>query len=172
MKYFRMTLYIAAFSALNLICAAVGYQHCAAQTTVSVAKQGVDSTQTQETKGEVDLLLEDLKKLNETVLRHCIENCPESEAAGDTQVKTGRSVNRVMPEYPPTARAARVTGNVVVLILIDEDGNVIAAQSVSGHPLLQSAAVSAARQSTFTPTQVDDKPVKILATITYRFVMQ
>lgn len=172
MKYFRMTLYIAAFTAANLICGAAGYQPCAAQPPVRVAKQGVDSSQTQEPKGEVDLLLEDLKKQNETVLRHCIENCPESEAAGDTQVKTGRSVDRVMPEYPASARAARVSGAVVVLVLIDETGNVIAAQSVSGHPLLQSASVAAARQSTFTPTQVDDKPVKVLATITYRFVMQ
>ena len=77
-----------------------------------------------------------------------------------------------MPEYPAIARAARASGDVAVLILIDEDGIVIAAQAVSGHPFLQAASVNAARQSTFTPTEVDGKPVKLLATITYRFVIQ
>ena len=68
--------------------------------------------------------------------------------------------------------AARATGNVVVMMVIDEGGRVIAAQSVSGHPLLQSASVKAAKESTFMPTFVGGVPVKVVATITYRFVMQ
>lgn len=170
MKYFRITLNIAVVTAATLFFGTASSHKVSAQTIVRAP--ATVSTETQGIKGEVDLLLDDLKKRNEPVLRHCIENCPESQASGDTQVKVGQSVNRVLPEYPPIARAARATGDVVVLILIDEEGNVIAAQSISGHPLLQSASVTAARQSTFTPTRIDGEPVKVLATITYRFVIQ
>ncbi len=58
---------------------------------------------------------------------------------------------------------------VVVQVTVDESGNVMAAKAVSGHPLLQAAAVAAARQARFTPTLLSGKPVKISGMITYDF---
>lgn len=56
------------------------------------------------------------------------------------------------PEYPPAARAVKADGTVKVGIKVDEKGNVVAAQVISGHPLLQPATEKAARQAKFKPT--------------------
>ena len=48
-----------------------------------------------------------------------------------------------MPQYPEIAKKVAASGSVVVEIMIDESGNVIAARAVSGHPLLQAAAKGA-----------------------------
>jgi len=76
------------------------------------------------------------------------------------------------PSYPPIAKAAKAEGTVSVKVTVDEEGNVVAAAAVSGHPLLRSAAVDAARAAKFKPTVVDGKPVKVSAVISYDFIMQ
>ena len=75
------------------------------------------------------------------------------------------------PEYPTIARAARAQGAVGVKVLVDEEGNVVGAEAVSGHPLLRSAAVAAARAAKFRPTIIEGKPAKVAAVITYDFVL-
>ena len=70
-------------------------------------------------------------------------------------------------------RVARVRPvQVRVQIVIDENGNVVSAAPVSGHPLLQGAAVAAARASKFTPTKLSGMPVKVSGVIIYNFVAQ
>lgn len=85
-------------------------------------------------------------------------------------VVNGKAKNLVMPIYPAAAKAARARGTVSVQVLIDEDGNIISADAVSGHPLLRAAAVLAARESTFTPTTLSGRPVKVSGVINYNFV--
>ena len=87
-------------------------------------------------------------------------------------VLNGKAVRLVQPPYPAIARSARASGQVRVQIVIDENGNVISAAPVSGHPLLQGAAVSAARSSKFTPTKLSGMPVKVSGVIIYNFVAQ
>lgn len=82
---------------------------------------------------------------------------------------TGNAVSRVEPVYPPLAKAARVSGQVVVEVTVDEKGNVISARTLSGHPLLTGAAIQAARQWRFKPTLVSGVPVKVAGTITFAF---
>ena len=84
-------------------------------------------------------------------------------------VLQGSATRRVEPSYPPLAKAARVSGAVVVEVTVDEAGNVISARAVSGHPLLKDAAVAAARGWRFTPTQLSGTPVKVIGTITFNF---
>jgi TonB-like protein len=55
--------------------------------------------------------------------------------------------------------------------VINEEGKVIAARSISGHALLQAAAVRAARDSTFNPYLLDGVPAKVMGTLTYKFVI-
>jgi len=86
-------------------------------------------------------------------------------------VLQGSAKRRVEPSYPPLAKAAHVTGAVLVEITIDENGNVISASALSGHPLLKDAAVSAARGWKFAPTQLSGVPVKVIGTITFNFQM-
>jgi protein TonB len=87
-------------------------------------------------------------------------------------VLNGKAVRLVQPPYPAIARSAHASGQVRVQITIDENGNVVSATPVSGHPLLQGAAVAAARQSKFTPTKLSGMPVKVTGVIIYNFVAQ
>jgi protein TonB len=87
-------------------------------------------------------------------------------------VLNGKAISLPKPAYPPIARAAHAAGTVVVQVTIDENGNVIAAHAVSGHPLLQAAAVGAAHQARFSPTKLSGQPVKVTGVIQYNFVAQ
>jgi Ca-activated chloride channel homolog len=86
-------------------------------------------------------------------------------------VLNGKTVSKPQPAYPPIAKAARAQGTVAVQIVVDEAGRVVSARAVSGHPLLQQAAVAAAQQSRFTPTLMSGQPVKVSGVITYSFAL-
>jgi TonB family protein len=94
-------------------------------------------------------------------------NQPNSVSGG---VLNGKATNLVKPEYPKSALAVRASGAVNVQVTIDEEGKVISASAVSGHPLLRAAAVKAARESTFPPTRLSGQPVKVTGIIVYNFV--
>lgn len=85
-------------------------------------------------------------------------------------VVNGKATSLPKPPYPPAARAVRASGAVSVQVLIDENGRVVSANAVSGHPLLRAAAESAARGARFSPTQLSGQPVKVSGIITYNFV--
>jgi periplasmic protein TonB len=87
-------------------------------------------------------------------------------------VLNGKAISLPKPPYPQIARAAHAAGTVVVQVLIDENGNVVSAHAVSGHPLLQAVAVQAARQARFSPTKLSGQPVKVTGVIQYNFVAQ
>jgi TonB family protein len=82
----------------------------------------------------------------------------------------GRALALPAPDYPTPARMARACGTVVVKIVIDEEGNVVAAEAISGHPSLQWVAVKAARRARFTKTFEQGQPVKVLGQVSYNFV--
>jgi len=87
-------------------------------------------------------------------------------------VLNGKAVNLPHPPYPAIARQAHASGTVTVQVTIDENGNVISAHAISGHPLLQAVAVAAARGAKFSPTKLSGQPVKVTGVITYNFVAQ
>lgn len=87
-------------------------------------------------------------------------------------VLNGKAISLPKPPYPQIARAAHASGTVVVQVLIDENGSVVSAHAVSGHPLLQAVAVQAARQARFSPTKLSGQPVKVTGVIQYNFVAQ
>ena len=92
---------------------------------------------------------------------------PKTVSAG---VVNGKATYLTKPEYPAAARAVRASGAVNVQVTIDESGNVISASAVSGHPLLRSSAVNAARSSKFSPTMLSGQKVKVTGVIVYNFV--
>lgn len=116
-----------------------------------------------------------LIKLSENV-----ENPPPSEPAPSTDVPSGpirraegvlrdKAINRVTPEYPEDARAARIQGDVVCEILIDKQGTIVEAKILSGPPELHAASLAAVRQWTFRQTLLNGKPVWVTGVITFRF---
>ena len=129
-------------------------------------------TETEKPKNEVERMLEDSKKRGEVVLATCVkEDCGGSEKI-EGGVENGRAIHLGKPAYPPLARKAHVQGQVKVQVIIGEDGTVIAAAAVDGHPLLFGVSVAAARESTFTPTKLNGKPVKVTGVLEYNFVAQ
>jgi periplasmic protein TonB len=86
-------------------------------------------------------------------------------------VTQGLALRRVTPTYPAIARTARVTGTVTIQVLISEEGKVLLAEVISGHPLLQDAALQAAKQWVFKPTELSKVPVKVQGVLTFNFVL-
>jgi TonB family protein len=88
---------------------------------------------------------------------------------GNGGVLDGKAIKKPAPFYTQIAKRSYVMGTVVVKIAVDETGRVVAAQALSGHPLLAGPAVEASRQARFTPTLVNGKPIRVIGTITYNF---
>jgi TonB family protein len=85
-------------------------------------------------------------------------------------VLNGKALSLPKPSYPAEAQAARVSGTVIVRVVIDERGKVISACAITGPPLLMRTSEAAAYQAVFTPTKLSGQPVKVSGIITYRFV--
>src|SRR5262245_19014293 len=86
-------------------------------------------------------------------------------------VLQGNAIKKVQPPYPPIAKAARASGPVQAQITISETGEVIEASVISGHPLLRDAALQAARQWLFKPTELSGVPVKVQGILTFNFTL-
>jgi len=87
-------------------------------------------------------------------------------------VLNGKAISLPQPSYPAIPRAAHASGTVIVQVVIDTSGKVISAHAVSGHPLLQQAAVAAAYQAKFTPTLLSGQPVAVTGILSYNFEAQ
>lgn len=86
-------------------------------------------------------------------------------------VLNGKVLKKPAPRYPAGASAARAQGVVVIRLTVDEKGEVIEAQAISGHGLLRPAAEEAARKVKLSPTLLCGRPVKVSGIITYNFVL-
>ncbi len=91
------------------------------------------------------------------------------EKAVSVGVLNGKAISLPLPQYPAAAKAVNAEGSVTVQVVIDEEGNVISATSVSGHPLLRGVSETAARAAKFPPTLIDGKPIKVSGVLTYNF---
>lgn len=79
----------------------------------------------------------------------------------------------VAPPYPNAARKDRISGLVYIRVVIDENGDVVSAESYcgrGGHPLLIPASIEAARKLKFPPTLIEGKPVKVIGIVVYKFI--
>jgi protein TonB len=72
-----------------------------------------------------------------------------------------RQVVATKPEYPMIARSAKIQGIVMLKAEIDEEGNVVALQAVSGHPLLIPAALKCVSQWKYEPTLLNGTPISV-----------
>ncbi|MBX3267861.1 MAG: energy transducer TonB [Acidobacteria bacterium] len=84
-------------------------------------------------------------------------------------VLNARAIELVKPEFSAAARAVNVSGRVTIGILIDPCGRVYEAKKVSGHPLLVSNSINAARRSSFSPVTLSGKPIWVQGIIVYNF---
>ena len=84
-------------------------------------------------------------------------------------VKEPRLVYRVMPEYPLVAKQAGIQGDVVVKTTIDDKGNVVNMQVVSGPALLRGAALASLRRWRYEPSTLNGQPISIQMLVTLKF---
>ena len=94
-------------------------------------------------------------------------NVPQKISGG---VLNGKANSLPSPAYPAAARAVKASGTVNVQVTIDENGDVVSASAVSGHPLLRRAAEQAAREAKFAPTMLQGVPVSVTGIVIYNFV--
>ena len=87
----------------------------------------------------------------------------------DGNVQSARLVNKVQPVYPALARQARIEGVVRLHAIIGKDGSIEQLEVISGHRLLQQAALDAVRQWVYQPTLLEGKPVEVDTTIDVAF---
>lgn len=86
-------------------------------------------------------------------------------------VLQGNATRKVQPPYPAIAKAAGAEGAVQVSVTVNEVGEVTAASTINGHPLLKEAALDAARQWKFKQTELNGKPVKVQGVLTFNFTL-
>jgi len=84
-------------------------------------------------------------------------------------VTEGRLIQKIQPEYPPIARAARIQGQVVLSAVISKTGEIQNLVLVSGHPMLVPAAIKAVQQFRYRPFLLNGEPVEVETTITVNF---
>lgn len=103
-----------------------------------------------------------------------VDPSPNSDVVRTTNITkgvvNGNALNLPKPAYPAAAMAVRAEGAINVQVLIDEEGKVVSAQAVSGHPLLRAASEQAALGAKFKPTLLSGQPVKVNGIIVYNFV--
>lgn len=79
-------------------------------------------------------------------------------------------IKRVSAEYPESAKAAGLQGNVVLKILIGADGKVQEVEVLkSASPELDEAAINAVKQFVFTPAEKNGKPVRVWFAVPFTF---
>ena len=89
-------------------------------------------------------------------------SCAVGESLAQNAVRPETSLNGVVltklsePVYPPLARQTRIVGDVQLMLKVRPDGSVESATVVSGHPLLQQAALDSAQKSKFECRKCDE----------------
>ena len=97
---------------------------------------------------------------------------PASDATGyriSGGVMAGQILSRVNPVYPPEARAAGISGSVVLQARIGKDGVVQNLSAISGPAELQAAAIDAVKQWVYRPYLLNGAPVEVNTTITVNY---
>ena len=100
---------------------------------------------------------------------------PAADEPKESIATPPRLVRFVHPEYPESAREAGASGEVVLQILVDAEGEVAeseVARGVEGHPELDEAALTASRGFGFEPGTRDGKAVASWVSITIVFELE
>ncbi len=94
---------------------------------------------------------------------------PEGPAQVSSEVMAGNLLSQVAPVYPPIAKAANISGSVVLRAIISKTGNVTALKIISGPQMLSGSAMDAVRQWTYKPYSLNGEPTEVETTITVNF---
>jgi TonB family protein len=97
----------------------------------------------------------------------------ETPVPGALDASVPTPLHTVAPRYPEAAREEGIQGDVFIRVFVDTTGSVVEAEVFkSAHPALDSAALAAAREWTFTPAVCLNRPVSQYVCIPVRFVLE
>ncbi len=99
---------------------------------------------------------------------------PSFDLGGDTGFVASSTKPKIIrwakPDYPEIARRAQIEGTVIVKVLVGPDGSVKDAQVIpSVNPMLNKAALAAARKCRFEPGKQRNIPVKAWMALPFAF---
>ena len=99
------------------------------------------------------------------------ERTPDERRRGPviSGVLNMKILNDVLPTYPQKAKDKDIQGRVEVQLLINEDGEVIFANPLSGPEDLWAESLKAAVGARFAPTTLSGEPVKITGRVIFDF---
>jgi len=86
-------------------------------------------------------------------------------------VAVGMLIQKTQPIYPPIAKAARVTGTVVLQVTISKAGEVENLRVVSGPAMLQQAALDAVKNWRYRPYLFNNEPIEVETTVNVIFTL-
>jgi protein TonB len=104
-------------------------------------------------------------------------NAPKVQAAPPKKVNIsagvaiGMLIQKTTPIYPPIAKAARVSGTVVLQATISKSGTIENLRVMSGPAMLQQAALEAVRQWRYRPYLLNNDPVEVDTTVNVIFTL-
>lgn len=76
------------------------------------------------------------------------------------QIEVTQVVDGVQPKYPEEALKDRITGYIVLHVVLEKDGTVRQIEVVSGHPMFAQAAIDAVKQWKYQPTLSNGEPIE------------
>jgi protein TonB len=86
-------------------------------------------------------------------------------------VMQGMVLQKTTPVYPPIAKAARVSGTVVLQAMISKTGTIENLRVISGPAMLQQAAMDAVKSWRYRPYLLNNDPVEVETTVNVIFTL-
>jgi len=100
---------------------------------------------------------------------HVTSAAPTGPERITSRLAEGMLLDRVMPIYPPIARAAGVQGTVVLEATISKGGSIENLRVLSGPQMLQQAAIDAVSRWRYRPYLLNGGPVEVETTVSVVF---
>ena len=111
------------------------------------------------------------------LIRSMVHGASEKAASQAQSIRVGsdeqsaKLIRKPAPVYPPEAKAAGISGRVVLNVVVGKDGAVKDVALVSGHPLLVPPAEDAVKQWVYKPTLLNGEPVEVLTQVEVNFTL-
>jgi protein TonB len=94
---------------------------------------------------------------------------PKGPVRVPSVLATGMLLEKVLPVYPAIAKAAHVEGVVVLQAVISKSGTIENLRVISGHQMLQGAAIDAVSHWRYRPYLLSGQPVEVETTVNVVF---
>lgn len=101
-----------------------------------------------------------------------VQAAPEKQLKISSGVEAGMLIRKTIPVYPAIARAAGVSGTVVLQATIGKDGTIEDLCVVSGPEMLRGAALDAVRNWVYRPYLLNGEPVEVETTVEVSFTLE